>query len=40
MQYDVDRNLGVRGEWERYRFDAFGSKANTDLYSIGLNYRF
>ncbi|HET9822966.1 MAG TPA: outer membrane beta-barrel protein [Burkholderiaceae bacterium] len=40
LQYDVDRNLGVRGEWERYRFDAFGSKANTDLYSIGVNYRF
>lgn len=40
VQYDIDKNLGVRGEWERYRFDALGTKANTDLYSVGVNYRF
>lgn len=41
VQYDFSNNLGLRGEWERYRFDATGSsKANTDLYSVGLNYRF
>jgi OOP family OmpA-OmpF porin len=40
VQYDFDKNLGVRGEWERYRFDSFGSKSNADLYSIGLHYRF
>lgn len=40
VQYDFDKNLGVRGEWERYRFDALGTKANTDLYSVGVNYRF
>lgn len=40
VQYDFDKNLGVRGEWERYRFDTSGTKANTDLYSIGLNYKF
>ncbi len=41
VQYDFSTHLGLRGEWERYRFDASGnSNANTDLYSIGLNYRF
>lgn len=40
IQYDFDKNLGVRGEWERYRFDALGSKSNTDLYSVGVNYKF
>lgn len=40
VQYDFDKNLGVRGEWERYRFDSFGSKSNADLYSVGVNYRF
>ncbi|MES1163625.1 MAG: outer membrane beta-barrel protein, partial [Rhizobacter sp.] len=40
VQYDFDKNLGVRGEWERYRFDAFDSKSNADMYSVGLNYKF
>jgi OOP family OmpA-OmpF porin len=41
VQYDFSSNLGVRGEWERYRFDATGgTKANADLYSVGLNYKF
>jgi OOP family OmpA-OmpF porin len=41
VQYDFDKNLGLRGEWERYRFDATGgTNANTDLYSVGLNYKF
>lgn len=40
VQYDIDKNLGVRGEWERYRFDALGTKANADMLSVGLNYRF
>ena len=41
VQYDFSKNLGLRGEWERYRFDATGGgKANADLYSVGLNYRF
>ena len=34
------KQLGVRGEWERYRFDALGSKSNADMYSVGLNYKF
>lgn len=40
LQYDFDKNTALRTEWERYRFDALGTKANTDLYSIGVNYRF
>ena len=40
VQYDFDKQLGVRGEWERYRFDALGSKSNADMYSVGLNYKF
>lgn len=40
VQYDFDKNLGVRGEWERYRVDAFDTKSNVDMYSVGLNYRF
>jgi OOP family OmpA-OmpF porin len=40
LQYDLAKNVGVRGEWERYRFDSFGTRSNDDLYSIGVNYRF
>ncbi len=40
VQYAIDKNISVRGEWERYRFDALGVKPNADLYSVGLNYRF
>ena len=40
VQYAIDKNVSVRGEWERYRFDTLGLKPNADLYSIGLNYRF
>ena len=40
VQYDIDKNIGVRGEWERYRFKAFGTASNTDVYSVGVNYKF
>ena len=40
VQYDLSPKTSVRADWERYRFDALGSKSNTDLYSVGLNYRF
>ncbi len=39
-QYDFNPNMGLRAEWERYRVDALGVKANTDMYSVGLNYKF
>jgi OOP family OmpA-OmpF porin len=35
LQYDVSRNLGIRGQWQRYDVDA-----DADLLSIGLIYRF
>jgi OmpA-OmpF porin, OOP family len=40
VQYDLATNVGLRGEWERYRFDALNTKTNADVYSLGVNYRF
>jgi OOP family OmpA-OmpF porin len=40
VQYDLASNVGVRGEWERYRFDALNTKTNADVYSVGVNYKF
>lgn len=40
LQYDLNPRLALRTEWERYRFDAIGIKDDTDLYSVGVNYRF
>jgi OOP family OmpA-OmpF porin len=39
-QYNFSPNTSLRGEWERYRIDAFGSKSNTDIYSLGVQYAF
>jgi OOP family OmpA-OmpF porin len=40
VQYQLNQNVSLRGEWERYRLDTFGSKTNTDLYTVGINYAF
>jgi OOP family OmpA-OmpF porin len=41
LQYDFTRALAMRVEAERYRIsDAISSKANVDLVSVGLIYRF
>lgn len=40
VQYNVSRNVSVRGEWERYGVKAFGEKPSVDLYSVGVNYAF
>lgn len=40
LTYAIDRNLSVQGEWERYRFDTTGVRANTDLYSLGVKFNF
>ena len=40
VQYDLASNVGLRGEWERYRFDALNTKTNADVYSVGVNYKF
>lgn len=39
-QYQLGAGWALRGEWERYRLDAFGSKSNTDLYSLGAQFAF
>lgn len=36
LQYDVSRNLGIRGQWQRYDVD----DADADMFSIGVIYRF
>ena len=40
LQYDLNKQAGIRGEWERYRFKAFDTKANVDMYTVGVNYKF
>jgi OOP family OmpA-OmpF porin len=41
LQYDFTETLGMRAELERYRInDAVGNKADVDLISLGLVYRF
>jgi len=41
-RFDINRNLGIRGEWQRYNDmkDAFDTKSNVDVFSIGVLYRF
>ena len=41
LQFDFTKNIGLRGEWERYRIsDGFTGKADVDLFSLGLVVRF
>lgn len=40
LQYSLSPNVALRGEWERYRIDVYGSKPNVDQYTLGVNYRF
>jgi OOP family OmpA-OmpF porin len=41
VQYDFTYNLGLRGEWERYRVnDAVGNKGDIDMILVGLVYTF
>src|SRR5205809_6009795 len=47
VQYDFSRNLGVRGEWQRYskvkaRKDATGAEGDCDVDVLGVSliYRF
>jgi len=40
VQYNLNPKAAIRGEWERYRFDAFDTKSDTDLVSVGFNYKF
>jgi OOP family OmpA-OmpF porin len=40
VQYDLTQNAAIRTEYERYRFKAFDTKPDTDLLSVGFNFRF
>jgi len=40
LQYDLSKSVALRGEWERYRFDALDTKPGVNLFSVGVNYRF
>lgn len=41
LQYDLSKTVSLRGEWERYRLQDFGGNTNrTDLYTVGVNYKF
>lgn len=38
VQYDVSRNLGIRGQWQRYKQDVLVD--DVDVLSVGVIYRF
>jgi OOP family OmpA-OmpF porin len=42
LQYDLNKQVGVRGEWQRYNKMGGGSIAetNVDVLSVGVVYRF
>ena len=40
VQYNLTKNLSIRGEWERYRVKAFDTKSDADLASVGLVWGF
>jgi len=39
-QYQLNSSTALRGEWERYRLDAFGAKSNVDTVSVGAQFSF
>lgn len=39
-QYQLGNGVALRGEWERYRTEAFGAKSNADMYSLGAQFSF
>lgn len=39
-QYDISQNLAVRGEYERYRVEAFDTNPQVGFWSVGLNLKF
>lgn len=38
--YAFNPKLALRAEWERFRFNVFDGKADTDLLSVGVNFKF
>jgi OOP family OmpA-OmpF porin len=39
-QYQLTKSLALRGEWERYRLNAFDTHPNVDQLSVGLKLGF
>jgi OmpA-OmpF porin, OOP family len=40
LQYDINRNWAVRGDWDRYRLKFAGQRNYSDFYSVGAVYKF
>ena len=40
LQYEFNKSLSLRGDWERFHLDSLGSQPERDRYSLGVNYRF
>lgn len=40
VHYAFSKTVGIRGEWERYRFNAFDEKQDVDLWSVGVTFGF
>ena len=40
VQFDVNRNWAVVGDWDHYRFDYVDRRDDANLYSVGLVYKF
>jgi OOP family OmpA-OmpF porin len=42
MRYDINKNIGVRAEWERFRLGggSIAGKSDADLFSVNALYRF
>jgi len=40
LQYDLSRNVALRAEVTRYRFNTFGTTTVNDQYSVGVKYGF
>jgi OOP family OmpA-OmpF porin len=43
VQYDINKTMSLRGEWDRYdglRVSGTSNKISVNLYSVGLNFKF
>ena len=40
LQYDINRNWAVRGDWDRYRLEYVDRNDPADFYSVGVVYKF
>lgn len=42
MRYDINKTIGLRGEWERFRVSnaGFGGKSDADLFTLNALFKF